>query len=693
MLLWPDKPCGTHRLRNHSANADVAFASPRTAGGRGPARSERAEVETSHTAQTHAAHLCRHDRADRRRLPIGAEIRPGGVHFRVWAPRASRVDVCIESERAATRLEAEPEGYHSGLVAGIGAGARYRYRLDGGQAYPDPASRFQPEGPDGPSCVVDSSAFAWSDAAWRGVNLPGQIIYEMHIGTFTGEGTYGAAIRELPELAAAGVTVLEVMPVAEFAGRFGWGYDGVDLFAPTRLYGTPDDLRRFVDQAHALGLAVILDVVYNHLGPAGNHLTAYSDTYFTDRYENEWGQAINFDGPGSGPVRELFIANAAYWIDEFHLDGLRLDATQQIFDASTRHILAEIAGAIRTAARGRATIVVAENERQHARLARPAAAGGYDLDGLWNDDFHHAAKVALTGRHDAYYSDYRGTPQELISAMKRGYLYQGQRSSWQGKPRGTPALDLPPHAFVTFIDNHDQISNSGRGDRCHQLTSPGRYRAMTALLLLGPGTPMLFQGQEFAASSPFLYFADHAGALGDAVRSGRAKFLAQFPSLATPEGQGSLNDPGDPSTFKRSKLDLAERDRHAPAYALHRDLIALRRGDPALDPKADRRCDGAVLGPEALALRYFGGNGDDRLLLVNLGRELALAPMPEPLLAPPVDRTWVLRWSSEDRRYGGAGAPAASQDGGWRLPGHAAAFLVAATAEGAGGSGDPRARR
>jgi len=625
-------------------------------------------------------------RAAPRRLPIGAEPAPeGGVHFRVWAPRRARVEVVLEGGpgsgagglRQTAELTPEPHGYFSGFVPAAGVGTLYRYRLDGDSClYPDPASRFQPEGPHGPSQVVDPSAFPWTDQGWRGVGLAGQVIYEMHVGTFTREGTWEAASRELPELAAAGITVVELMPVAEFPGRFGWGYDGVDLFAPTHLYGEPDDFRRFVDRAHAVGLGVILDVVYNHVGPDGNYLKQFSPDYFTDRYPNDWGEAINFDGENSEHVREFFVANAGYWIDEYHLDGLRLDATQQIHDASPEHVLATITRQVRQAARGRSTLIVAENDRQDVRLVRAPEQGGYGLDALWNDDFHHSAMVALAGHAEAYYSNYLGTPQELVSAVKWGLLYQGQRDRWQSKRRGSPTFGLNPATFVTFIQNHDQIANSSSGLRCHLLTSPGRYRAITALTLLAPGTPMLFQGQEFAASSPFLYFADHRPDLAKLVRRGRAEFLAQFPSIAVPEMRAALADPSDPATFERSKLDLAERERHAEAYALHRDLLRLRREDPTFSAQRPGGVDGAVLGPEALVLRFFGHAGDDRLLIVNLGRDLRLDPAPEPLLAPPEGRLWEIRWSSEALRYGGLGTPPVETDEGWQLRGQAAVVLA-----------------
>jgi maltooligosyltrehalose trehalohydrolase len=509
------------------------------------------------------------------------------------------------------------------------------------------------------------------------MRLPGQIVYEMHIGTFTREGTWKGAMAELPELVATGVTLLEVMPIADFAGRFGWGYDGVNLFAPSRLYGEPDDLRRFVDRAHALGLGVILDVVYNHFGPDGNYLGEFSGHYCTDRYTTDWGQAINFDGDGSAPVREFFIANAGYWIDEYHFDGLRLDATQNIYDHSPEHILAAIARRVRQAARGRGTVLIAENEPQIVKLVRPPSEGGYGLDALWNDDLHHSAMVAATGRREAYYTDHLGAPQELISALKWGYLFQGQRYSWQKQRRGTPAWGVSPAAFVAFLQNHDQVANSGTGARLHHLTSPGRHRALTALLLLAPGTPMLFQGQEFSASSPFLYFADHRPELARRVREGRVEFLAQFPSLRDPAVRSRLDDPCDVRTFERCKLDASERERHGEAYALHRDLLALRRTDPAFRAQRPGGMDGAVIGADAFVLRFFGEErGNDRLLVVNLGRHLEPHVVPEPLLAPPEERQWTLLWSSEHPRYGGAGTPdVEATDGTWRIPAEAAFVL------------------
>src|SRR5213080_4306522 len=381
----------------------------------------------------------RETRQVQRRYPIGAElIGPDQAHFRVWAPKAQRVDLVLEGSAAKTPgqtfqgLEAEENGYFSG-AAKAGAGDRYRFRVNN-NFYPDPASRFQPDGPHGSSCIVDPTGFQWSDAKWPGparAGLKGQVIYEMHVGTFTKGGTWRAASQQLEELARIGITVIEMMPVAEFPGRFGWGYDGVDLFAPSHLYGTPDDLRAFVDRAHSLCLGVILDVVYNHFGPVGNYLGVFSDDYLLRGKGHEWGDIINFDGPNSGPVREFFITNGRYWIEEFHFDGFRFDATHAIHDESEEYIIAAVGRAARNAAGSRSIILIAENDLQESKMTRPQNEGGEGLDGMWNDDFHHSAIVALTGQKVGYLGDYSGKPQEFVSAAKYGFLYQGQALSWR----------------------------------------------------------------------------------------------------------------------------------------------------------------------------------------------------------------------------------------------------------------------
>ncbi len=624
-----------------------------------------------------------------RRYPIGAELVGNGqAHFRVWAPKANRLEVVLEGKWRGDRdvkilptfweLEREPTGYFSGSLE-AGAGALYRFRIDGGENfYPDPASRFQPEGPHGPSCLVDPAQFKWTDAHWLGIKMQGQIMYEVHVGTFTGEGTWRAAMKELAELARIGITVIEMMPIADFPGEFGWGYDGVDLFAPTRLYGPPDDLRAFVNEAHSLGLAVILDVVYNHFGPDGNYLGLYSDDYLHRERGNDWGDSINFDGKNSGPVREFFITNGRYWIEEFHFDGFRFDATQSIHDESEEYIVGAIGRAARLAAGSRSIILVAENEPQEAKLIRARSEGGDDLDGVWNDDFHHSAHVVMTGRHEAYYSDYRGRPQEFVSAAKYGYLFQGQPYWWQDAERGMSALDAHPAAFVSFLENHDQVSNSAAGARMRFESSPGVYRAMTALLLLGPWTPLLFQGEEFGATSPFVFFADIGDdKLREAIRVGRFDFLAQFPSIATKEAQQSLAVPTRRETFELCKLNLAERETERLFYDLHCDLIRLRREDSRFQKQILRGVDGAILGEHSFLLRYFGERDDERLLIVNLGPAQSFIPAPEPLLAPPFGFQWDMIWTSDHERYGGPGISKPVSDEGWSLPAEATIALRA----------------
>lgn len=620
-----------------------------------------------------------------RRYPIGAELLAADrAHFRVWAPKATTLAVAIQADGHLETppvfhpLEAEAEGYFSG-EAPAGAGALYRFRLDDAEhVFPDPASRSQPHGPHGPSAVVDGQSFGWTDGEWRGLPLKGQVIYELHVGTFTAGGTWLAAIEQLRELRDLGITVIEMMPVNEFPGNHGWGYDGVGLFAPEHVYGSPDDLRAFVDAAHALGLGVILDVVYNHFGPEGNYLRAYAEHYFTAHHKCDWGEAINFDDVDSGPVREFFITNARYWVAEFHFDGFRFDATQAIFDDSPEHILAAITKAARAAANGRELIFLAENEPQTTKLVRPYEAGGDGMNGLWNDDFHHSARVALTGRNEGYHVDYQGTPQEFISAAKYGYLYQGQHYIWHRKRRGTPSFGLPPEAFVAFLENHDQVANTDDGQRLRFRTSPARWRAMTALLLLGPWTPMLFQGQEFGTSSKFFYFNDVGWDLHAGVQRGRGESLASFPSYASAETQAVLADPFSGDTFHQCKLDFSERKKHAAIYQLHRDLLRLRREDPTFSAQRPGGMDGAVLGPDAFVLRFFGerpGGDDDRLLIVNFGRLLRLEPSPEPLLAPPPAREWVTLWTSELPLYSGSGPVPPEKGGVWRIPAEAAVAL------------------
>jgi maltooligosyltrehalose trehalohydrolase len=610
---------------------------------------------------------------------VGAEPQPdGGVHFRVWAPDHERVAVVIDGTDLP--LEREEGGWWAGVAPDAGVGGRYGFRLgDEDRVLADPASRFQPDGPDGPSEVIDPSTFRWSDAAWPGIELPGQVVYELHVGTFTREGTWAAAARRLEHLADLGVTVVEVMPVAEFGGTFGWGYDGVDLFAPYHHYGRPDDMRAFVDRAHALGVAVILDVVYNHFGPTGNYLPVFAAAYQSE-HQTEWGPTYNFDGPGAEGMRALVLANVEHWIREYHLDGFRLDATQSIRDESERHIVAELIAHARAAAGARTILEVAEDERQGASHLASVGEGGWCLDALWNDDAHHSAIVALTGRKHSYYSDYLGGAAEMVASVLRGFLYQGQYYPWQKMRRGEPSLGIPPGRFVLYLENHDQVANSERGDRLAAICHPAQLRAMTGQLLLGPGTPMLFQGQEWGASAPFLYFADHSGELGAAVRKGRAEFLEQFRTLQDPKARALFVDPGSRAdSFAPCALDWSELERplHARWLALHRDLLRLRREDRTIARGGETGVEAAVLSPFAWVLRWRAVAPEgDRLLIVNIGREMDYAPPSEPLLAPPLGLGWRTIWSSESPTYGGRGTPDVETERGWVVPGPCAVLLA-----------------
>jgi maltooligosyltrehalose trehalohydrolase len=580
----------------------------------------------------------------KRRYPQGAELTPHGVSFRVWAPERHSVVAEIVGQEP-VQLEPDGDGYFAAGVRGLGAGARYRFRLDGtAELFADPASRFQPDGWQSPSEVIDP-AFDWTDREWRGLTRKGQVIYELHIGTFTPEGTWSAAIDRLRHLADVGITAIQLLPVPEWAGLFGWGYDGILPYAPTHAYGRPEDMRAFVDAAHALGIGVILDVVYNHFG-AGDRFAEFTERYFKPGPRNDWGKSIWFDKQQAWGARDYFVANALYWIDEFHLDGFRIDATHAIEDDSEEHVLAEIIRKCREVASPRAVYIVGENEPQWNVILRDPADGGYGFDAAWNEDFHHSAIVAATGRQEAYRHDHAGAPQEFVSLAKYGFLFQGQRYDWQMKPRGTPVRDRSAEQFVHYLDNHDQVANNG-GRRFHQLTSPARARVLMALQLLMPQTPTLFQGQEFAARTPFHYFLDSP--LPGHVRDGRLEFLQQFQNRRDPEVLAALPDPSDRATFEASKLDWGDMD--AGILALHRDLLRMRRDEPtfARQPTAHRgEIDGAVIGPEAFLLRYFAERPEDeRLVVVNLGRDLPIRSIPDALFAPPAaDLEWTEIWSS-----------------------------------------------
>jgi maltooligosyltrehalose trehalohydrolase len=627
--------------------------------------------------------MIQHKALLQRRLPIGADvIGPHKVHFRVWAPSHHKVSVVLEGGPGSDgsviqELDRERQGYYSTTLLGADHGTLYRYQLDDSiELVPDPASRYQPDGPFGPSQIVDPLRYRWLDAHWPGTHIKHQILYEMHIGTYTKDGTWAAAEPHLKSLATLGITTIEMMPIAEFPGSFGWGYDGSNLYAPTRLYGYPDNLRHFIDTAHSYGLAVILDVVYNHFSTVGNFLGRFSEFYTHKTNKTDWGDAINYDGDHSGPVREYITTNAAYWISEYHFDGLRLDATQNYNDTTPENIATAITTKAREAAQQRPIIILAENEPQNSNLLKPTDQGGNDCDAVWNDDFHHSALVAATGRNEAYYKEYCGTPQELLSSIRHGYLYQGQYHYWQQKQRGTSSLWVTPHRYIHYIQNHDQIANSAYGKRLHNLTSPGRYRALTALLLLAPQTPLLFQGQEFAASTPFTYFADLPDDIAHLMRAGRRAFLGQFPSLQQTYMEDYFPNPSSPATYEQCILDHREQREHEKDYTLIRDLLRLRREDPVISTQA--HVDGAVLGDSAFLFRYLAAEHDDRLIIINLGINRALTPAPEPLLAPPENHTWDLLWFSEHPAYGGSGAPPpVDTTGRWQLAGETAAVVRA----------------
>lgn len=494
---------------------------------------------------------------------LGAEPDRRGVSFAVWAPTHDRVEVLLEDGvRVALRKDAD--GFHRGRVEGIGAGARYRVALDGGPAFPDPVSRFQPEGVHGPSEVVDPRAFAWTDADWPGLDLSALSIYELHVGTFTPEGTFDALRRCLPYLAELGVSAVELMPVHDFPGSRGWGYDPAALFAPCRAYGSPDDLRRLVDEAHGLGLGVLLDVVYNHLGPDGAYWAAFGPV-LTDRHQTAWGKAINLDQEHARGVRDALLLNAIRWLTEYHVDGLRLDAIFALADNSSEHWLAELSRRVAEVA-GPKRLLIAEDHRNLAHVVRPRERGGYGLDAVWADDFHHLMRRFLTGDRHGWFRDFPSSTAALAECIESRWYHRSP-------PRGTPADDLPYERFVTCIQNHDQVGNRPAGDRLHHVVAPAVYRAASALLLFAPQTPLLFMGQEWAASTPFLYFTDHEAELGAKVSRGRRAEFADFPGFA-----GDVPDPQAPSTFEASKLDHEERSRppHRHVHALYRALLEAR---------------------------------------------------------------------------------------------------------------------
>ena len=559
------------------------------------------------------------------KLTRGAMPTHRGTHFSVWAPNASRVSVVLEGG-GEHDLESLGRGTFEGEVAGVGPGAEYRYRLDGKEAYPDPVSRHQPQGVHGPSRVIDPTVFHWRDRQWRGMAMADLIIYELHVGTFSKTGDFAGVIGHLAELKQLGITAIEIMPVAAFPGGRNWGYDGVHLYAPQSTYGGPEELRRLVSTAHEMGLAVILDCVYNHVGPEGNYLGAYGP-YFTETYRTPWGKAVNYDGADSEEVRRFVIDNALYWITEFHIDGLRLDAIHGIFDFGARHILRDLTDAVHAqgALLGRATRIIGESDLNDPKVIR-ADELGYAMDAQWSDDLHHAIHARITGESKGYYSDFGGV-MHIAKALKERFVFDGRFSAYRKRSHGAPATDVSADHFVVCAQNHDQVGNRAVGDRLSTLVPFPKRKLAAALYLLSPYVPMLFMGEEYDETNPFVYFVSHGDPeLVEAVRKGRKEEFKSF-------GWGDdLPDPQAEESFLRSRLD---RTRSSTAegsamLALYRALLKLRREERALRPgDAELTVDhDEASGWIRLALTPRDAAGAPLIILFNLSaerRELSLA--------------------------------------------------------------------
>ena len=599
-------------------------------------------------------------------MPFGAEIRAdGAVRFRLWAPAASRVELVLDSSPHADAqriaMTSHPDGFHEVITTRARAGSRYRYRIGEGIEVPDPASRANPDDVHSASEVVDPRAFTWDDGDWAGRPWHEAVIYELHVGTFTPEGTFRAAIERLSHLVALGVTALELMPVADFAGRRNWGYDGVLPFAPDASYGTPEDLKALVQAAHRRGLMVFLDVVYNHLGPEGNYLNAYAPTFFSTRHRTLWGQAINFDGEGSRTVRDFFIHNALYWLVEYRFDGLRFDAVHAIRDSSRPDILEEIAAAVHAGpGRTRSVHLVLENDDNAARYLHPEKAAGFRAQ--WDDDIHHAMHVLATGERDGYYADYVPHPAAHLSrALAEGFDYQGESSVFRDqRHRGEPSGALPPSAFVSFLQNHDQVGNRALGERISTLAPSRALRCLTSLLLLAPQPPLVFMGQEFAAGSPFQFFCDFEPELARAVRDGRRAEFARFAQFCDPAEREKIPDPNEVATFARSRLDWSELERgeHGGWLDYHRELLQIRRHHivPLLPRMRGNSGRASSLGENALRVDWLAGNGANLTLLANLGaRDVDAVTWPRGRLLHTSDQTmpagmlrgWSVHWYLE----------------------------------------------
>ena len=554
--------------------------------------------------------------------PQGAALEPGGVRFRLWAPGCDTVSVRLEADDRLLSMQRQPDGHHELFVDGLGVGTLYRYQLPDGMRVPDPASRFQPQDVHGPSEVTDPAAHRWT-ADWKGRDWDDVVLYELHVGAFTPEGTFRAAIGKLDHLAELGVTAIEIMPIADFPGGRNWGYDGVLFYAPDSSYGRPDDLKALVDAAHAHGIAVLLDVVYNHFGPDGNYLPVYAPPFFTDRHETPWGAAINYDGRHAAPVREFVIGNALYWIAEFHLDGLRFDAVHAIIDDGDRHLLDELAERVRTSVDRPLHLLLENEDNDPTRLARRGRSPVH-YTAQWNDDMHHVLHVAATNERTGYYADYQGDTALLGRALAEGFGYQGQMMPYRGSARGEPSAHLPPGAFVAFIQNHDQVGNRAFGERLGTIASPEAMRALAATYLLLPQAPMIFMGEEWGARQPFPFFCDFSGDLAEAVRKGRREEFARFPEFQDPAQRDRIPDPLAEATFRSAKLDWQAID--ATHLAHYRALIAARRQHVVpLLPEIAGGGQATVVADSAVSVSWQAGA--NRLLL---DANLSDRPVPFP---------------------------------------------------------------
>ena len=562
-------------------------------------------------------------------MPFGAEcFEDGAVRFRLWAPAVSRVELCLETAGMETLLpmEREQDGWFALVTDTAAPGRHYRYRIDGGQRVPDPASRFQPQDVHGPSQVVDPATWDWTDANWRGRPWEEAVIYELHVGTFTPEGTFAGVKQRLDDLVELGVTAIELMPVADFPGARNWGYDGVQIFAPDDRYGRPEDFKDLVQSAHARGLMVFLDVVYNHFGPEGNYLHLYAPSFFTERHHTPWGAAINYDGPDSRPVRGFFIHNALYWLEEYHLDGLRFDAVHAIVDDSRPDILQDIAQAVAIGPGAQRTVhLVLENDHNAAHyLERDFALRPRCYAAQWNDDIHHALHVLTTGEAGGYYEDYADEPaRHLGRCLTEGFAYQGEPSRYRhGAPRGESTRDLPPTAFVSFLQNHDQIGNRAFGERITRLAPEAAVRAATAVLLLAPSPPLLFMGQERGATQPFLFFCDFGADLAAAVTDGRRREFARFPEFSDAGARARIPDPNDAKTFAAARLDWSDSGTDGADVwkRFHQELLMLRAREivPRLRNLRAGLAGFEVIGEGALCAHWRLGDGTRLTLIANL---------------------------------------------------------------------------